>query len=359
MPFPNPAYKKYLIDPSVPCCNITLDHAMFQEDVYKQYMPAETQVISLLRHPLLYLESIIGYNYLDKHFNISAFEDPTMEFLQKPSVYDQKHRWVGDSWNCLPVKGPSFTKNAMAYHLGYSNQFEDKQSSIEKFIKQIDTQIKFVLILEQFEESLVLLKRMFRLDFTDILFLPRGSLRYHKRVNYHRSRSLNARTEIVKRHQNWSPADYAVYGYFAKKLKAILKWQPLEYFQEVKHFKKSLQQVNDFCLSMCDNNFTTFKHKNHTDLKQILTSHHITFIKNQWHEEFSLNYINCIDMTMGTMEYHEATKARQITYLCQNNSPRPGIDKRYCTDTVGLFPAEILFERFFKSKKDCIKEMSG
>lgn len=357
MPFPNPAYQKYFADPEVKHCNIVLDHALYKEQAYTPYMAKDTKVISLIRHPLMYLESIMGFNYLDRHFGLTQFKDPIRTFLTSPYQYDRKHRWVGDSWNCLPVNGPSFTKNAMAYHFGYEKQFDDSQNSIEKFLNNLESKLSFVLVLEKFDESLVLLKRIFKMEFRDIMYFPLGSLKYHGRKNYHNLfRSRQELRNMTSLHRQWAPADYAIYEHFSRKLENILSNQHPEFWTEVTHFKKVLSKFQNFCKGMCDkHNYKDFDKLLPIDIRNELLSHKITFPRSNWHSSFEITYLDCVNSIMGTTEYHEATKYVQMPRLCKDKKA----DMNYCNTServTGIFTKNVIYKKLFQNNGKCQKE---
>ena len=365
MPFPNAAWPKYFYEHKEDTqYNIVLDHALFNPEAFRSYMSSRTKVVSVLRHPLKYIESSFGFQYLDRSYHLVGKKDPVDIFLKNPMAYDVSHKWKASSVTCGPVQRPSFTKNAMAYHFGYSKQFNDSAASIEHFLKHLEKEVSFVLILERFDESLVLLKRMFKWTLKDISYMPMWSLKFHGRRNYHVIRDVNTTRDIIKLHKKWAPVDYALYDHYYDKLKEVLSSQDQDFWDEVNHFKNIVKRLKSFCVTMCDKDYSHFFSQSIFDIRMELSVQREIFKATKWNEEFSVSYQECITYTMATMEYHAASKARQIPELCQTTlrKTRQRLDSRYCAKNehvVYTFPRSILMQMLFQNKGLCQKRLNG
>ena len=114
----------------------------------------------------------------------------------------------------------------------------DTRTILEK-VKSLDKEFKLVLVMERFEESLVLMKRYLNWKMSDILFIQLISHKHSPVVNF---------TEAErKKHKSTCFMDYAIYDFFTKVCKDKVKAEGPLFQDEVKQFKAILRQVRSFC----------------------------------------------------------------------------------------------------------------
>lgn len=364
MPFPNPAYSMYFVhDPSRKMFNIMPEHAMFKEDAYQSYMPNDTRVIAVIRHPMLYLESSFGFHGLARVFPLLSKEKNKIEaFLNNPAPIDKK-AFVGSSKGCGPVRKPSYTRNAIAYHFGFSQQWIEERMYVENFLKYIDKKVDLVLILEMFDESLILLKRFFNWTTRDIIYMPLWSLGFHKKENFHSLSKIEEKVNLIAKHRAWAPVDYLLYEHFSRKLDKLVELQPADYKDEVKYFKTIvIVKVKEFCQSMC-NGLTPGLFSATSELgMKYLTSKTLVLPKNQWHEEIKLDYRACVEMVLATHDYPMALRVKQVPGLCVNKGRGIKINKHFCNQqerVMDIFPWSIIQNKLFISIEKCMKHVNG
>ena len=354
MTYPNPASRRYLIGPEN-VYNVMAEHAQWDNSSFRSYMPRDVRTISLLRHPLDFLQSTISFHELQNKMFISTARDVTKTFLRHPEDFDNLTRFTGSSFECGPVARPSYTRNAMAHHFGLSNQSESRRDVIDRFIHDLDSQLTFVMILEKFDESLVLLKRLFKWTLRDVLYIPLWSLKFHyKRDVKPAKRSQEDRNDLIELHKQWSPVDYQLYEHYNNSLHSILQNMSKNYWQEVATFKKHLQTLKQFCVSICDH-VKSLRNVTRTQAEDILSRNETYFKKTPFNSAFNVTYFDCIAMTQGTLIYQNAIKVQQNPGdLC-----RLGTDKRvhaYCNRRdylVNGLPWRVVQKRMFRSVQQC------
>ena len=366
MPFPNAAWPKYLYQTTDDQkFNMLLDHAFFNPEAFRSYMSPGRVVVSLVRHPLRYLESSFGFHQLYRHFQLSPNKNTIETFLRSPEKYDKMSIFKGSSLSCEPRLTPSYTKNSMAYHLGYGQQFNDSATSLENFLLFLEKEVSFVLVLEKFDESLVLLRRMLQWSLKDISYLPMWSLRFHKKMNLHTSPDHTNETNIINLHRKWAPVDYAVYDHYAAKLDVTLSKQSQDFWDEVSHFRTILRKLKTFCISMCEHDYSYFATASVDQIKQVLYSHREVFAASKWNEEFDLSFADCVTYVIATMGYHNACVVKQIPSMCHFKARPAGkvyLDYRYCKKDeyiIHTFPKSMLLDIVFKNQALCKKRVNG
>ena len=98
--------------------------------------------------------------------------DPVAQFMSDPAKYDARAQFVGSSRECGPTLRPSYTQNHMAFHFGYANQSDNSDVSIDRFLARMRGEVRVMLLLERFDESLVLLRRTLNWKVKDMIYLP-------------------------------------------------------------------------------------------------------------------------------------------------------------------------------------------
>ena len=105
------------------------------------------------------------------------------------------------------------TRNVMATFFGLPREVSDPAAG-DALIRIIDEKFDLVLIMEHIDESLVLMKRRLCWTIKDILYLPLRVKDYEGKANGNEE----DQEQLIARHQEWSPIDYAIYDHFALKL---------------------------------------------------------------------------------------------------------------------------------------------
>jgi galactosylceramide sulfotransferase/galactose-3-O-sulfotransferase 3 len=264
--------------------NILCEHAIYDEVLMKELMPANTVYITSLREPFSQFKSMLNYYNV---FNISRIPPPSENnkqsllsvFLTNIETYDATYKSKNASKTryCIP-DGFSMTKNLMAYNLGFSTGFLDNtqdMSSNDEFIQQwltaLSSKFKFVLLTEWFYESMILLRREMCWTLTDILFRATNSLRY----NY----KTDVDDHLVQLYKVWSRVDYVLYSHFNESFHKNLARQDIGFWKEVDNYRTVNRMVNNHCTSISNSR------------KDVAN----TFVVNEtpWNEKFSIDESFC------------------------------------------------------------------
>ncbi|KAK2157044.1 hypothetical protein LSH36_200g04083 [Paralvinella palmiformis] len=194
--------------------NILCEHAIFDERLMRKLMPDDVVFIASLREPFAQFKSM---------FNYYAFQD----------------RY------CVP-DGFHMSKNLMAYNLGFPTGYlpgqADKSSDeafIADFLSDLDRTFHFVVIVEYFHESLILLRRLMCWKLTDLIYLRKNVASY--------SFKADMDPDLVAIYRKWSPVDYRLYDHFNRTFwKRVAETTP-DFREEVEHFDRVTDDVNNFC----------------------------------------------------------------------------------------------------------------
>ncbi|GFO13077.1 galactose-3-o-sulfotransferase 3 [Plakobranchus ocellatus] len=212
--------------------NILCNHAIYNRSAFRRVMPANTHYISILREPFAQFVSAFEYYgarevFSKRNKEILTAKNPISSYLQNPYKYEQR------------VIHFSYWKNKQAEDLGLGwNEFlmADKLS---QYLKDLDIDFTLIMIMEYFDESLLLLKRKFCWELKDILYIPKNRNKRKPHRNF---------TDVdYKRHKSINHLDYALYAHYLKLLDKELQKQDKDFFEELAHFKDLLKKVTHSC----------------------------------------------------------------------------------------------------------------
>ena len=176
--------------------NILCEHTVYSEPELKKLMPNDTFYLANLRHPFTHIKSYINYYTMFTELNISSTKHFLSELLRDPVRHDKANS----------------TRNVMATFFGLPRAVSDPAAG-DALIRLVDEKFDLVLIMEHIDESLVLMKRRLCWTLKDILYLPLRVEKYEGKAN-----GKEDQEQLIARHRDWSPIDYAIYDHFARKL---------------------------------------------------------------------------------------------------------------------------------------------
>ena len=295
IPYPHNNFEQFIVTmpgqkPTFGNYNIYFDHVIFNETAVKHVMPNSTSYFASVRDPLTHLSSQFAEFALWNYVNYSK-TGAIAALMSKPSTaYSIDVRMLAES--------------PQSREFGINPAILQNDTAIEAWLKQIETRFSPVIVMEKFDESLVLLRRRFCWSLEDILYT-------RQRVRGEPKEIFS--DEVRWKHKAFSHADYKLYEYFDAKLEQELN-KEVDIRKEISNFKEALSKLSNFCekviLRIRDNPSVT----NH-----ILTEYDnkITFEKSTWNDEtFTLHAIDCAVMRLDTTVMHNSLITRQIPELC-------------------------------------------
>ncbi|XP_005094087.1 galactose-3-O-sulfotransferase 2 isoform X2 [Aplysia californica] len=212
--------------------NILCNHAVYNRTAFRLIMPSDTVYISILREPFSQVESIFEYygvigSLARVNPSIRNFTNPLSEFFSNPYKYEKGNVHF------------SYLRNKQAEDFGLSVDELFSPSKFDEYLQQLSQDFLLVMIMEYFDESLLLLKHALCWDTKDILFIPKNKNGRKPRRNF--------TDEDRKRHRKLSSLDYKLYDFFLKRLQDELSRQSEDFFQELDNFRSLLTQVKHTC----------------------------------------------------------------------------------------------------------------
>lgn len=196
-------------------------------------MEKSTKYVTILRDPVDQWLSVITYFNMKRYLPHSrvkmSFEDVARQLAVDADKYHQK----------MGASSYYFFQNNQVYDLGLSVKNSRNSTAIRNYVHYLGKQFDLVLINEYFDESLVLMKKLFCWSWSDVLYISRNQ----------QSRSHAVKNEtlrkLIRRH---NAADQYLYDYFNKTL-----WKKIEEYgenfkEDLKIFRTLLKETKEECL---------------------------------------------------------------------------------------------------------------
>ena len=232
--------------------NIVLDHAVFNYSYFASALPEDTVYFTSLRHPVSRLSSALAYNHMDICGKMPKKVDLTKEFLRNMFHYEDVYKSLD---NTLYIKycpcmrdSVTITKNAMAFDLGFPTGYHfdrpDQQQNytyISNWLHTIHNQMDFVILVEHFNTSMVLLKRIMCWTLKDVLYRP---VNLSRRIR-HRITEAESYTYL-----QWSNVDTLLHRLMNHTFWKRINSLGSDFLEEVEVYEQQLHIVWNFCEGM-------------------------------------------------------------------------------------------------------------
>ncbi|XP_018535340.1 galactosylceramide sulfotransferase-like isoform X1 [Lates calcarifer] len=178
------------------CFNIMCNHMRFNAAEVAKVLPRDTFYITILRDPAELFES--SFHYFSRIIPLTwriPGEHKVAEFLRNPNLY-----FSSDGFNSF------YLKNLLFFDFGQDNTLDPDDPRVEKSIRLIAERFHLVMIMEHFEESLILLKDTLCWEMDDLLFFKLNSRK--------QSTVSKLSPELRAKALQWNSIDWRLYKHF-------------------------------------------------------------------------------------------------------------------------------------------------
>jgi len=197
--------------PDILCHHSRLSKSM------EDFMPSDAVFITSLRDPAARLES--AYNY----YNMASCTKLLYESFIR---LENKTRFLLGRCHFLKY----WLLNGQLFDLGMNYHEMSDASLVDKKIAEIDEQFSLVVIVEMFDESLIVMRDLFGWSTEDLVYITHNQVDHSKSINRH-PELVN---EIAKLAREFNQPDYKLYEYFHSKMTTLIAQKPEYYAEEVK-----------------------------------------------------------------------------------------------------------------------------
>uniref|UniRef100_A0A3B4B2B6 Uncharacterized protein n=1 Tax=Periophthalmus magnuspinnatus TaxID=409849 RepID=A0A3B4B2B6_9GOBI len=180
------------------CFNIICNHMRFNAPEVSKVLPMDTSYITILRDPAELFESAFHYFGRLAPFTWKILGDDKMsEFL-----FNTAHYFDPNGFNSF------YLKNLLFFDFGFDNMLEVTDPQVAEGIKFISDRFHLVMLVEYFEESLILLKDALCWEIDDLVFF---------KLNARKGSTVSKLTpELRAKALEWNAIDWKLYQHFNK-----------------------------------------------------------------------------------------------------------------------------------------------
>lgn len=247
--------------------DILCNHVIFSAAEFRRVFKRRTFYLTILREPVSNVLSAVNYFGLtDGYIQRLLMETNTSVFKYLPR-YEPKNVYL------------SFTNNRQLFDLGFPPwKIPRNMIYVRQFIRELENNFQFVMIMEYFDESLIIVKRLLNWTFKDILYIPQ---------NKGREKLVADLTDIDRADIfNWNRGDGVLYSHFLRRLLKEINKRGPGLKDEVSVFRRILRKVWDFC-----------------DLDEQDVS--LTIDRTPWDPGFMYRYDECGLLRLNELQYLE------------------------------------------------------
>lgn len=172
--------------------------------------------ITILRNPVSQFESTFSYMEFAQLLGMTASKNPLATFFVDPTNTLAKLSDLSESGSVFPYL--NLLKNGQFFDLGLEKEQYFTDEKIKEAINEINKSFPLVLLMEYFDESLILLARELCWDIRDVVYF---------KLNQRKSSDANTNisNELAHKIRQWNRADMLLYDYFNRTF-----WNKVEKF---------------------------------------------------------------------------------------------------------------------------------
>ena len=247
---------------------------------------------------------------MQRILNITA-KDPLYEYLLNLEHYESLYVSSAASKGrfCIP-DGFHMSKNLMSYNIGFPTGFlpgksdmSDDEEFIQEWISYVSRKFHFVIIVEYFHESMVLLKRKMCWDLRDIIYFSQNVGSYGFKTE--------RKQTLIQIYKKWSSVDYRLYDHFNRTLWHDIAEASGDFRDEVDHYERVISDVHRLCESITNG--------------KVDRGTFITVYGTQWNKPFDVTAELC--KILGDDLLTRVQRLWDFTHP-QMEEPKP--DRQYC-----------------------------
>lgn len=262
--------------PSNKTFDILCHHVLYNKEEWAKYLPLGYSLIGSVREPWELFKSMLNYmNPL--YIRRIKSSDKVATYLHNPLKFEPKDIQL------------SMTNNRMSIEFGVHPDIITHRNfkAFNAYLKELGEDFGVVIVAEQFDESLVLLRRYLHWPLKDILYISKNIRRPWGNETY------MPHMEQIENFKSFSAFDYLLYDFFKKKLNNQIAAEGPLFAKEVERFKEVRELVENFCYGI------------------LVDIHYVTISSSEWHPEFDIKRDECDLLRKGEIEFTQDIRKRQ------------------------------------------------
>ena len=213
--------------------NFLCSHTRYNKKPMHLLFPKNTSIyVTILRNPVEQFESVFNYVEFGEVYGFGS--DPTKSitpFLRNGIAFK----------DITKSQSSVLARNPMLYDFGLDYQYYQNVTAVQEYIAFLEKEFDLVMIMEYFEESMVLMKRLLCWEFEDFLHI-----KSNERQKKEKAEMSDNLKENIKR---WNKADMLLYKHFNKTFWHWIKMEGEGFYDDLRTFRQMNDKMNRKCFS--------------------------------------------------------------------------------------------------------------
>ncbi|XP_078345768.1 galactose-3-O-sulfotransferase 2-like [Oculina patagonica] len=213
--------------------NFLCSHTRYNKKPMRLLFPKDISIyITILRNPVDQFESVFNYVEFGEVFGFGT--DPTesiTSFLRNGIPFK----------DITKARSSVLARNPMMYDFGLDYQYYQNATAVRNYIAFLEKEFDLVMIMEYFEESMVLMKRLLCWEFDDLFHI-----KSNERQEKERAKMSDNLKENIKR---WNKADMLLYEHFNRTFWRQIRMEGEGFYDDLKTFRQMNDEMNRKCFS--------------------------------------------------------------------------------------------------------------
>ena len=216
--------------------NFLSSHTRYNPKPMNSLFPkAIAKYVTILRNPVDQFESAFNYMGLGDVYGFGTDPTKALEtFLDIGVEFKDLYK--------TNVTTSRLARNPMSFDLGLAYKFYQNVTAINNYIAFLDKEFDLVMIMDYFDESVVLLKRLLCWELEDILYF-----KSNERQDKERAGGLSDQVKAnIKR---WNAADELLFQYFNQTFWHKIEMEGKGFYDDLAAFRRKKEQISRLCLT--------------------------------------------------------------------------------------------------------------
>lgn len=256
--------------------NILCNHVVYNKTVFYKFMPADTVFIAIVRDPVTQIISAAQFFdlFIDLRKKLGHLPGQQLmtTFLKNPDICTEAEQ--------------KFVKTRMSRDFGIPGDDITIKDKLIEHLKTFSQDFLLIMVMEMFDESLVLMKRYLCWDLKDIVYIPLNKLPKH------RDERVSIQGKDLQNLKSYNWPDFILYKFFKEIFLKRIENETKDFYDEVQTFKLILQQIRIYC----------------SNKDKTVDSVHINQTK--WNDEFKFTREDCVFATKHEWTLLDELKAK-------------------------------------------------
>ena len=299
-------------------------HGKFDDKFLARVMQKDSVYIATIREPFEQFKSYFLFKHHGgKDISVLQQEIEDMILTSKPSPGKNYYKTF-QNHDYEYLENPMYRYFKYDYTTSLFNQTYTKE-----IINYIASRFK-VVIVDKYDESLLILKRQLCWDIKDIIYIP------HKNASYSGKSQKPPNENIMREyHRNISKLDYDLFNYFLQVHNEQVAIYGQGFMDELNEYQRVKTIASDFCWKIYSQLFDLFD-QDSLEFTPVITQE-ISIDGSRFWNSFRVNGRDCVLMAMCGWNFRDTNVASTYPILCDRQFGAFTFDDKYCANKYDNF----------------------